>query len=1176
MPTVSDYTALLSGDYWNGIEATGKPVIVTYSFPTVAPAYDATVSGFTAATVSSFHAFNAAEQAQARAALGEWAAASGITFVEVAPGQGDINFQLVDLTTSSYGNPGGIGFYPFGNWDYFTYPSFSSDLDASGDVFMNTTGVTGSGATATVNYGTLLHEIGHAIGLKHPTEVVYSPGAAHDQVLDTGNDPTRTIMATVGDTANADPHLLTLDKNAAAFIYGTSGGQVVTSSTSGTNSVSSWTWNAATQVLSQTAVTGSETIRGSSVNDVITAQSGNNFLFGLDGNDTLIGGAGNDYLDGGPGVDTMTGGDGNDIYTVDNPADQVIEQANGGYDTVYAHASFGLPANVEQINVYGSGITATGNDLGNTLYGDGNFATTLNGMAGADYIVAGRNNDTLNGGADNDSLYGGAGNDVLNGGTGNDLLNGGTGFDTADYSGDTTARVINLIAGTAASATETDTLVSIEHVIGGSGNDTIFAARGVSFAQPALIKSAATHNFSVDTAVDLDGWFRIKSDATVANSATVPHATVNASTVGESEFYAFSVVDPGDVVTIQASSTGAAFTPYVSIFSADGTRLAAQAMPSGSTTLSYTFAASGEYIIEVQDSTPNANGDHNPVPAGDAYTLQVSLTNEVNQWLEGGSGNDTLVANTGWERLDGGAGVDTVSFASLGFGVNANLATGVASGANGHYQLIGVENLTGTKYADVLTGDANANVLRDGGGTGADTMIGGAGNDTYYVGNSADTVIEAAGGGTNDQIVFTVGGALGTLAGVTGVERFVLSSLGNSLTLTDGNFTNVTGSHVVVIGGAGNDTVDASGLSAANTVDVTGGGGTDALKGGAGNDTFRFNVGDLTGADVVQGGGGTDTLAFLNAGTVAAASLAGVSGIEQVALAAGTNSVTLNDAFANANAAILTIRGSTGDDTIDASADTSTAHAISVIAGTGNDTLKGGAGNDTFRFNVGDLTGADVVQGGGGTDTLAFLNAGTVTAASLAGVSGIEHITLAPGTNSITFNDTFANANAAMLTVYGSTGDDTIDASADTSTAHAITVYAGAGNDTLKGGAGNDTFHGGGGFDTFTGGLGHDTFVFDTALGVSSLGTITDFTVGIDRIDLDHRIFGAVGADGVLANAAFESGASELGASTRIFYNSATGDIFYDPDGAGGVAATKFAHVTAGLALTASSFTVIN
>jgi hypothetical protein len=38
MPVVSDYTALLSGDYWNGVEVTGTPVIVTFSFPTFAPA----------------------------------------------------------------------------------------------------------------------------------------------------------------------------------------------------------------------------------------------------------------------------------------------------------------------------------------------------------------------------------------------------------------------------------------------------------------------------------------------------------------------------------------------------------------------------------------------------------------------------------------------------------------------------------------------------------------------------------------------------------------------------------------------------------------------------------------------------------------------------------------------------------------------------------------------------------------------------------------------------------------------------------------------------------------------------------------------------------------------------------------------------------------------------------
>ena len=346
MPTVSDYTALLSGDYWNGIEVTGKPVIVTYSFPTSAPAYDINVQGFTAATVASFQAFNAAEQTQARQALGEWAQASGIIFVEVAPGKGDINFQLVDLSTSSYGSPGGIGFYPFGNWDYFTYPNFSSDLDLSGDVFMNSQ-YAGAG---TVDYGTLLHEIGHALGLKHPTEVVYSPVATHDQVLDTGDDPTRTIMATVGNPANLDPHLLQLDKDAAAFLYGASGGQVVTASTSGTNAVSSWNWNTATQTLTQAAVAGGETIRGSSVTDVITALSGSNRLYGLNGNDTLVGGTGDDVLDGGPGVDSMTGSDGNDTYSVDDSTDQVFEAETGGsYDVVNATSSYILPAFVEAL-----------------------------------------------------------------------------------------------------------------------------------------------------------------------------------------------------------------------------------------------------------------------------------------------------------------------------------------------------------------------------------------------------------------------------------------------------------------------------------------------------------------------------------------------------------------------------------------------------------------------------------------------------------------------------------------------------------------------------------------------------------------------------------------------------------------------------------------------------------
>ena len=131
--TVNDYTALLSGSYWNGIEVTGSPVIVTYSFPTSLPAYDASIPGFTPATAGTFQAFTAAEQAQAIDALGEWSAASGLVFIQVAAGQGDINFQNVDFNTTnnpSYAGAGGIGFYPFGDWNSFSYPSFSGDLSS--------------------------------------------------------------------------------------------------------------------------------------------------------------------------------------------------------------------------------------------------------------------------------------------------------------------------------------------------------------------------------------------------------------------------------------------------------------------------------------------------------------------------------------------------------------------------------------------------------------------------------------------------------------------------------------------------------------------------------------------------------------------------------------------------------------------------------------------------------------------------------------------------------------------------------------------------------------------------------------------------------------------------------------------------------------------------------------
>ena len=94
MADVSDYTALLTGDYWGGIEITDHPVFVTYSFDTTAPASDA--SHLAGSAYATFTPFTAAQQAEAQQALANWGTNSGIVFLQAAPGQGDINFAAYD------------------------------------------------------------------------------------------------------------------------------------------------------------------------------------------------------------------------------------------------------------------------------------------------------------------------------------------------------------------------------------------------------------------------------------------------------------------------------------------------------------------------------------------------------------------------------------------------------------------------------------------------------------------------------------------------------------------------------------------------------------------------------------------------------------------------------------------------------------------------------------------------------------------------------------------------------------------------------------------------------------------------------------------------------------------------------------------------------------------------
>lgn len=387
----NDYTGLLSGSYWSGIEVTGKPTIVTYSFPTTAapPAYIATLNDpeLTPAAIASYQGFTTAEQALARAALAQWGDNSGLIFIEVKPGLGDINFQKLDFSGTGYDGAGGIGYRPFGDWNWLSHPFFSGDLDSSGDVFMN--------SDQAITSGLLLHEIGHALGLKHPTEA-WTQWAANPPVVHNVWSADNNALTIMTQIPGGTQTLTAIDIQAIQAIYGTN-------AQDGTQ-VASWSWNAKKQVLTQTGFATDDAIRGSSVNDVIHGMNGNDRLFGLAGADTLNGNAGNDTLDGGLGNDTMAGGTGDDIYFVSAKGDKVVELANEGYDGVYSAISHTLAANVEALYILGSAVvTGTGNALANEIYA-GSGDSTLNGKEGDDYLV---------GGAGKDRMIGGTGGDVM-------------------------------------------------------------------------------------------------------------------------------------------------------------------------------------------------------------------------------------------------------------------------------------------------------------------------------------------------------------------------------------------------------------------------------------------------------------------------------------------------------------------------------------------------------------------------------------------------------------------------------------------------------------------------------------------------------------------------------------------------------------------------------------------
>ena len=392
MTIVTDYTAILSRSSWNSPQAQGQARFLSYSFETSPNADLVAVGEFSPEAISSFRSLTAGEQARAREALTLWENASGIRFFEVSSGLGDIRFSAI-----SFDLGGPVTSSEAAAFAHYPWPGLGGDvfIDAPRD-YSNSLHI-------------LLHEIGHALGFKHP----FDGEITADETVGELN----SVMSYGGSRS-----LLNFDLEAVRRFYDEPGSD-------GTQ-VKSWNWNPATETLVQVGRLTGEVMHGMGAHNEIFGRDGSDTIYGADAADRLYGEAGADSLDGGAGSDLLDGGEGSDVLFDGTGPDTLAGGA--GADTLYVEGGhFAVDG--------GAGVDF----LGFTPYfapGPIEFDLAAQLAQGSSivnveriYIWGGDEGDTLIGGAGADGIDGGGGDDVIAGREGGDGMWGGAGFDQVSY-----------------------------------------------------------------------------------------------------------------------------------------------------------------------------------------------------------------------------------------------------------------------------------------------------------------------------------------------------------------------------------------------------------------------------------------------------------------------------------------------------------------------------------------------------------------------------------------------------------------------------------------------------------------------------------------------------------------------------------------------------------------------
>jgi Ca2+-binding RTX toxin-like protein len=265
--------------YWTGGKI-ATPTVVTYSFANDFSNFGAgIIAGSPHAQTGKWQIAPEYLREQVREAAQHISKNIGIELIETTdPTKSQIKWRMEEFSSES-----GLGI-----------PAPPGPLDISGDVFINTKHINQFNML-NMNIGTegfvwLLHEWGHALGMKHLFDNNFTVPKSADH---RGN----TVMShTLDPTGKVRTGLSDGDVRALSYIYGTLAQQE--------QRPVDWAQLKGGGLHSVGSI-GSDTINGIRDRDWISGGAGSDALFGFDGDDTLDGGAGNDLVVGGRGTDAI-------------------------------------------------------------------------------------------------------------------------------------------------------------------------------------------------------------------------------------------------------------------------------------------------------------------------------------------------------------------------------------------------------------------------------------------------------------------------------------------------------------------------------------------------------------------------------------------------------------------------------------------------------------------------------------------------------------------------------------------------------------------------------------------------------------------------------------------------------------------------------------------------------